>query len=87
MTAEPNINSAELCREEARRCLCDETVIKQLEAAIYSTGIWQKAVDVLRKRIASGEVSDNMLLHIVASLSKSSALLAAAERNSPSSAF
>jgi hypothetical protein len=87
MTAEPNINSAELRREEARRCLCDETVIKRLEAAIYSTEIWQKAVDVLRKRIASGEVADNMLLQIVASLSKSSALLAATVRNSPSSTF
>jgi hypothetical protein len=67
--------------------LGDENLIKQLEAGIYSTGIWQKALDLLRKRIASGEVSDNMLLHIVVSLSKSSAALAAAERNSPSSHF
>jgi hypothetical protein len=41
---------------------CDEAQIKQLEAAIHSTEIWQKALDVLCKRIASGEVSDNMLL-------------------------
>jgi hypothetical protein len=87
MTAEPSINSAEFCREEACRSLCDETVIKQIEAAIYSTDIWQKALDVLRKRIASGEVSDNMLLHVVVSLSKSIAVLAAAERASPSSPF
>ena len=87
MTAEPNINFAEFWREEARRCLCDETAIKQIEAGVYSTKIWQKAVDVLRNRIASGEVSDNMLMRIVVSLSKSSAVLAAAERNSPSSPF
>jgi hypothetical protein len=53
----------------------DEALIKQLEAAIHSTDIWQKALDVLCKRIASGEVSDNMLLHIVVSLSKSGAIL------------
>jgi hypothetical protein len=54
---------------------CDEAQIKQLEAAIHSTDIWQKALDVLCKRIASGEVSDKMLLHIVVSLSKSAAVL------------
>jgi hypothetical protein len=54
---------------------CDEALIKQLEAAIYSNEIWEKALDVLRKRIASGEVSDNMLLRIVISLSKSTAVL------------
>jgi hypothetical protein len=85
MTVGPSTNSTECSREEACQALRDEALIKQLEAGIYSTEIWQKAVDVLRKRIASGEVSDNMLLHIVVSLSKSSAVLAAAERNSPSS--
>jgi hypothetical protein len=85
MTAKRSINSAEFCREEARRSLCDETLIKQLETGISSIEIWQKAVDVLRKRIASGEVSDNMLLRVMVSLSKSSAVLAAAERASPSS--
>jgi hypothetical protein len=87
MTAGASTNSTECNREEARQALCGEALIKQLEVAIYSTDIWQKAVDVLCKRIASGEVSDNMLLHIVVSLSKSSAILAAAERNSPSSTF
>ena len=76
-------HSTECSREVPCEALCDDTLIKQLEAGIYSTGIWQKAVDVLRKRIASGEVSDNMLLHIVVSLSKSSAVLAAAERIRP----
>ncbi len=75
MTAGPSINSAEFCREEACQSLCDETVIKQLEAGIYSTDIWQKAVDVLRNRVASGEVSDNMLLRVVVSLGKSTAIL------------
>jgi hypothetical protein len=55
--------------------LCDEALIKQLEAAIYSTDIWQKAIDVVRKRIASREVSDNMLLRVAVSLSKSTAVL------------
>ena len=75
MTASPSNNSTECNREEACQPLCDETLIKQLEAAIHSTDIWQKALDVLCKRIASGEVSDNMLLHIVVSLSKSGAIL------------
>jgi hypothetical protein len=60
---------------EACQGLCDEALIKHLEAAIYSTDVWQKALDVLCKRIASREVSENMLLHIVLSLSKSTAVL------------
>jgi hypothetical protein len=60
---------------EGDRALCDDALIKQLEVAIYATDIWQKALDVLRKRIASGEVNENMLLHVVLSLSKSTALL------------
>jgi hypothetical protein len=57
--------------------LCHEASIKELGAAIYSTNIGQKALDVLRKRIASGEVSENMLLHVVGSLAKSTAILKA----------
>ena len=75
MTAEPNTNSTEYNREKLVNALGDEAQIKQLEAAIHSTEIWQKALDVLCKRIASGEVSDNMLLHIVVSLTKSGAIL------------
>jgi hypothetical protein len=75
MTAGLSTNCTERDREEACHGLCDEAVIKKLEAAIYSTEIWQKAIDVLRKRIASGEISDNMLLRIVVSLSKSTAVL------------
>jgi hypothetical protein len=83
MTAGPSSKSTECNREEARQALCAEALIKQLEVAIYSTEILQKAVDVLCKRIASGQISDNMLLRVVVCLSKSSAVLAAAERNSP----
>src|SRR5262245_26890970 len=54
---------------------CDEALIKQLESAIYTNEIWEKALDVLCKRIASGEVSDNMLLRVLVSLSKSTAVL------------
>jgi len=75
MTAGPSTNSTECNREEACQALCDEALIKQLEAAIYSTDIWQKAIDVVRKRIASREVSDNMLLRVAVSLSKSTAVL------------
>jgi uncharacterized membrane protein len=45
----------------------------QLEAATYAERIRQKALDVLDKRIASGEISDNMLLRIAGSLGKSTA--------------
>jgi hypothetical protein len=55
--------------------LRDEALIKQLEAAIYSNEIWEKALDVLCKRIASGEVSDNMLLRVLVSLSKITTVL------------
>jgi hypothetical protein len=75
MTAGPNTNSTECNREKLVNALCDEALIKQLEAAIYSNEIWEKALDVVCKRIASGEVSDNMLLHVVLSLSKSTAVL------------
>jgi hypothetical protein len=75
MTAGPNTNSTECNREKLVNALRDEALIKQLEAAIYSNEIWEKALDVVCKRIASGEISDNMLLHVVVSLSKSTAIL------------
>jgi hypothetical protein len=75
MTAGPSTTSTECNREKLVDALGDEALIKQVEAAIYSNEIWQKALDVVRKRLASGELSDNMLLHVVASLSKSSAVL------------
>jgi hypothetical protein len=91
MTAGPSTDSTECDREKLDNALRDEALIEQLEAAIYSNEIWEKALDVLCKRIASGEVSENMLLHVVVSLSKSIAILRyTAERrraNSPSSAF
>ena len=51
--------------------LRDEFVIKHLEAAIHSQEKLQEAVAVLRKRMASGELSDNMLLRIVDTISQS----------------
>ena len=74
MTAGPNTNSTECNREKLVNALPGEALIKQLEAAIYSNEIWQKALDVVRA-IASRQVSDNMLLHVVVSLSKSTAVL------------
>jgi hypothetical protein len=62
-----------LSRRAAPNFLAMHDEIKQIEAAIYSEEIWVKALDVLRKRIASGEISDNMLLRIVVCLSTSTA--------------
>ena len=85
MTAGPNTNSTECNREKLVNALRGEALIKQLEAAIYSNEIWEKALDVVCKRIASGEVGDNILLHVVSSLSKSiAALKCTAEPGSPS---
>jgi hypothetical protein len=75
MSSRPNANSAKRYRKTHVTALSDEALTKQLEAAIDSHEIWQKALDVLHKRIASAEVSDNMLLRIVVSLGKSAACL------------
>jgi len=66
-------NSAKRNRKTHVTALSDEALIKHFEAAIRSQEILEKALDVLHKRIASRELSDNMLLRIVASLSKSAA--------------
>jgi hypothetical protein len=58
----PNPNSAKRNRKTHVTALSDEAIIKQLKVAIDSQEIWQKALDVLHKRIASRELSDNMLL-------------------------
>jgi hypothetical protein len=70
MTAGPSTNSTEYNREKLVNALRDEALIKQLEAAINSNKIWEKALDVVCKRIASGEVSDNMLLRVWFPLAK-----------------
>jgi hypothetical protein len=75
MTTGPNTNSAECSQEKLADALRDETLVKQLKAAIHTQEIWQKALDVLHKRMASREISDSMLLRIVVSLSKSTARL------------
>jgi hypothetical protein len=58
-------------REKLVNAMRDEVLIKQLKDATYSERIRKKALDVLNKRIASGELSDHMLLRIIVSLSKS----------------
>ena len=58
-------------REKLVNAVRDEALIKQLEAATYSERIREKALDVLDKRIASGEMSVDMLLRIYVSLGKS----------------
>jgi hypothetical protein len=64
MSAGPNTNAAGCNRDK---------LVKAVSAAIHSEEIWPKALDILHKRIASGELSDAMLLRIVVSLSKSTA--------------
>ena len=71
MTTGPNKNSAKGKRKKLVTGLSEEAQIKQLEAAIDSQKIYKKALDLIDKRLVSGEVSDNMLLRIVVSLSKS----------------
>jgi hypothetical protein len=58
-------------REKLVNAMRDEVLIKQLKDATYSERIREKALDVLDKRIASGEISADMLLRIIVSLSKS----------------
>jgi hypothetical protein len=71
-------NSAAANRNGLINALCDEdfaALIKLLEAASQSSEILEKAIDVLQKRIASGELSTAMLLRVIVSLSKSAAYL------------
>jgi hypothetical protein len=75
MSSGPNSNSAKRNRKTHVTALSDEALIKQLEAAIDSQEILEKALDVIHKRLDSGEVSDNMLLRILVSLAKSTACL------------
>jgi hypothetical protein len=76
MTTEPNTDAADDTREKLVNAVRDEPLIKQLLAGIDATEICDKAVAVLRKRIDSGGLSDNMLLRIIDSLAKSTAYVA-----------
>ena len=58
-------------REKLVNAMRDAALIKQLKDAMYSERIREKALDVLDKRIASGEMSIDMLLRIFVSLGKS----------------
>jgi hypothetical protein len=66
-------NSAKRNRKMHVTALSDEDLIKQLKAAIESEEICTKALDVVHKRLVSGEVSDHMLLRIIVCLTKSAA--------------
>jgi hypothetical protein len=57
-------------QQEALNVLGDEALIKQLESAVYAEEIRKKALDVLCKRVADREISENMLLRIAVSLAK-----------------
>jgi hypothetical protein len=75
MIKKPNNSLAGGGRGKRVAPLSEEALIKQLEAAIHSNEIWQKALDLIHKRLASGEVSEHMLLRIIVCLSKSAACL------------
>jgi hypothetical protein len=51
--------------------LLDDPEIKKIQIANYSIEIWQKAVDLISKRMESGEMSDSMLLRVIVCLAKS----------------
>ena len=71
MTTESNSNTADDTLEKLVNAVRNEPLIKQLMAGIVATEIEQKAVAVLRKRMDSRGLSDNMLLRIIGSLAKS----------------
>src|SRR5690242_20581920 len=71
MVDEPNTSSADANRESVASP--EEALINRLKAGIESNEIWGRALDLLRKRMESGELSDNMLLRVTLSLAKSTA--------------
>jgi hypothetical protein len=75
---ELEVNKGTGNREKNVGDLRDEALIKQYEAATESEIIRKKAVDLLGRRIASGDLSTSMLLRIVMTLAKSTEALAVA---------
>lgn len=64
--------------------LRDEAQIKRFEAGIEAEEVKDLAVNFLRKAVASQDISNNMLLRIIASLSKSTeAVLKGVMSNTP----
>ena len=51
----------------------DDPLIELFELGNCSTEIWRKALHIISKRMESGELSDHMLVRIVATLAKSTA--------------
>ena len=78
MTTEP-----ESFTNAASTAVHDEALIKQLKAAIDSTEICDKAVALLRKRMDSRELSNDMLLRIIVSLARSTDYVFYAAMNRP----
>ena len=76
MSTERNSYSAEANREKLVNAMPDEALTKRLQLAIDSTEIWEKGLDLLRKRIASGELSHILLLRMIDTLAKSTACFA-----------
>jgi hypothetical protein len=66
---EPALDSA--APTNASPCLPDDPEIKKLQIQIDSAVIWRKALDLISKRLESGEMSDTMLLRTVACLGQS----------------
>ena len=51
--------------------LLDDPEIKKLQIRIDSTVIWRKALELISKRMESGEMTDSMLLRTIACLGQS----------------
>jgi hypothetical protein len=51
--------------------LLDDPEIKKLRIQFDTTVIWRKAVDLISKRMDSGEMTDSMLLRTIVCLGKS----------------
>jgi hypothetical protein len=63
MTTESNTNASDGNREKLRDASDEaQALVKRLQAAIKVQEAYQKALDELCKRMASGKLSDDMLL-------------------------
>ena len=71
MTTEPNTNPADETLEQLLNAVRDEPLLKQLLAGSATRKLLDQAVALIRKQLDSRELSDNMLLRIVVSLTRS----------------
>jgi hypothetical protein len=71
MTTEPNTAPADDTLEKLLNAVRDEPLLKQLLAGGAARKLLDQAVALIRKRLDSRELSDDMLLRILVSLARS----------------